>query len=218
MDNTQQARQEDRAVALLRKRGMMRLSEFLQEDITAATISRMEEKGALLQLSRGLYQLPDAPLDANHTLAEAAKLIPNGVICLDSALAFHGLTDRIPPSVSVAIGPRAWRPKITQPRVLIVRYTARTFDDGIDEHSIERVPVRIYSPAKTIVDMFYHGRIYKSWYGSERGLTEAVQAMKEALRQQKATPADIARFAAKAGMGIWEKIVQPRLEVLTVDA
>jgi hypothetical protein len=43
-------------------------------------------------------------------LAVAAKLVPNGVICHDSALAFYELTDRIPPFVWVAIGPREWRP------------------------------------------------------------------------------------------------------------
>jgi predicted transcriptional regulator of viral defense system len=209
-------KQEDRAIALLVDRGMARLSEFIAEGITAATISRMERKGAVVQLGRGLYQLPDAQLEAHHSLAEAAKLIPNGVVCLSSALAFHDLTDRIPPFVWVAIGPRDWRPKVTQPRVQIMRYGPKTFAKGIEEHIIEKVPVRIYSPAKTVVDLFYHGRLQRSFYGSEVGLTEAVQAMKEILRQGKATPAEIARFAVDAG--IWEKLVQPRLEVLTVDA
>jgi predicted transcriptional regulator of viral defense system len=211
---TASPRQEDRAIALLKERGMVRLSEFIQQDITAATISRMEQKGALIQLSRGLYQLPDAPLDANHSLAEAAKLIPNGVICLSSALAFHELTDQIPAFVWVAIGTRDWRPKVTRPRVQIMRFGAKLFDKGIQQRIIEKVPVRIYSPAKTIVDLFYHGRIQKNWYGT--GVTEAVRGMKEALRQKKATPAEIARYAVEAG--IWEKVVQPRLEALTVDA
>ena len=65
----------------------------------------MREKGLVLQLSRGLYQLPDAASDTNHALAEAAKLVPKGVVCLVSALAFHQLTDTIPRSVWMAIGP-----------------------------------------------------------------------------------------------------------------
>jgi predicted transcriptional regulator of viral defense system len=209
-------RQEDRAVALLQERGMARLGEFIQADITAATISRMEQKGIIIQLGRGLYQLADAPLDANHSLAEAAKLVPNGVICLSSALAFHELTDRIPASVWVGIGPREWRPKIERPRIQIVRFGPKVFDKGIKEHIIERVPVRIYSPAKTVVDLFRHGQRQKVFYASQTGLAEALQGMKEALRQRKATPAEIARFAVEAG--IWEKVVQPRLEMLTVDA
>src|ERR1700730_10703410 len=145
------ARQEDHATALLGERGMMRLSEFIKEGITSATISRMEQKGHLNQLARGLYQLPDAALDANHSLAVAAKLTPNGVICHDSAFAFHELTDRIPPFVWVAIGPRDWRAKITQPRIQIERFGSKVFGKGIGHHTIEGVSVPIYSPAKTIV-------------------------------------------------------------------
>jgi predicted transcriptional regulator of viral defense system len=213
---TDQPRQEDRATTLLRERGMARLSEFIQEGITATTISRMEQKGLLNQLSRGLYQLPDAPLDGNHSLAVAAKLVPNGVICHDSALAFHELTDRIPPFVWVAIGPREWRPKITQPRIQIMRFGPKVFDKGIEHHTIESVPVRIYSPAKTAVDLFKSAQYQKALCKSSTGFAPATQGMKEALRLRKATPAEIARFAVDAG--IWEKIVQPRLEALTVDA
>jgi predicted transcriptional regulator of viral defense system len=209
-------RQEDRAASLLRESGMVRLSEFIEQGISATTISRMERKGLINQLSRGLYQLPDAPLDANHSLAEAAKLVPNGVICLGSALAFHELTDRIPASVWVGIGARDWRPKITRPRIEIVRFGPKVFDKGIQTHIIERVPVRIYSPAKTIVDLFRHAQRHKGFYGSPTSLIEAVHGMKEALRLRKTTPAEIAQYAIEAG--IWEKVVQPRLEALTVDA
>jgi predicted transcriptional regulator of viral defense system len=212
----EQPRQEDRATSLLQKRGMMRVSEFIKEGITSTTISRMEQKGLLNQLSRGLYQLPDAPLDANHSLAVAAKLVPNGVICEDSALAFHELTDRIPPFVWVAIGPREWRPTITQPRIQISRFGPKVFDKGIEHHTIESVSVPIYSPAKTIVDLFKSATYQKSLYNSSTGFAHATQGMKEALRLRKATPAQIAKFAVEAG--VWEKVVQPRLEALTADA
>lgn len=210
-------RQEDQATSLLRKRGMMRLSEFLDQGITAATISRMEQKALLNQLGRGLYQLPDAVLDSNHSLAVAAKLVSNGVICYDSALAFHELTDRIPPYVWMAIGPRNWRPKITHPRIQIIRLGHKEFDQGIeDQHVIEGVQIKIYSPAKTIVDLFKSGKRQKAFYNSSTGVAHATQAMKDALRLHKATPAEIAKFAFDAG--VWEKIVQPRLEALTVGA
>lgn len=214
--NTATPRQQDRAISLLEQRGMARLSEFIEEGITATTISRMERKGLISQLSRGLYQLPNAPLDENHSLAEAAKLVPKGVICLDSALAFHGLTDRIPARIWVAIGFREWRPTIAQPPIEIVRFGPKVLNSGVETHLIERVPVKIYSPAKTIVDLFRHGQRQKAWYSSTGGITKALQGMKEALRQRKATPAEIAKFAIEAG--VWEKIVQPRLEALTIDA
>ncbi|MCG2633084.1 type IV toxin-antitoxin system AbiEi family antitoxin domain-containing protein [Bradyrhizobium sp. WYCCWR 13023] len=209
-------RQEDRAISLLQKRGMMRLSEFLEEGITAATISRMEQRAAVNQLSRGLYQLPDALLDANHSLAVAAKLIPNGVICYGSALAFHELTDHVPPYVWMAIGPRDWRPKISRPRIEIVRFGPKEFDKGIERHIIEGVSVPIYVPAKSIVDLFKSGQRPRAFHKAPAGLAQATQAMKDALRQRKATPSEIAKYAVEAG--IWKKVVQPRLETLTIDA
>jgi predicted transcriptional regulator of viral defense system len=208
-------RQKDKARALLKQRGMMRLSEFVAEGITAATISRLENEGGLIQLARGLYQLPDAPLDANHSLAETAKLVPRGVICLDSALAFHGLTDRIPPRIWVAIGPKDWRPRIKKPPIVIVRFGAKIFDSGIVIYKIEEVDVRIYDAAKTIVDLFFEAFRGQLLYGSITGVAQATRGMKEALRLRKATPAEIGRYADRAG--IWRKI-QPYLEALTVDA
>jgi Transcriptional regulator, AbiEi antitoxin len=210
-----ESRQQDRARELLKRRGMMRLSEFIVEGITAATISRLEKEGGIIQLARGLYQLPDAPLDANHSLAEVAKLVPRGVICFDSALAFHGLTDRIPPRIWVAIGPKDWRPRIDRPPIAIVRFGPKNFDHGFKIHKIEQVDVRIYDPAKTIADLFFEAFRGQLLYGSRIGIIQAVRGMKEALRLRKATPAEIARYADRAG--IWPK-VQPYLEALTVDA
>ena len=87
--------QRDQVIELLRSQGMMRLSEFKVNGITAATIGRMVRGGDVIRLARGLYQLPDAPLDANHSMAEAAKRIPRGVVCLVSALSYHELTDQL---------------------------------------------------------------------------------------------------------------------------
>ena len=95
--------QRTQALALLKRRGMTRLAEFSEAGITATTVGRMERAGEVVRLARGLYQLPDAALDAQQSLAEAARLVPKGVICLASALAFHGLTDQMPPKVWIAI-------------------------------------------------------------------------------------------------------------------
>ena len=111
-----------------------------------------------IQLSRGLYQLPDAPSDVNNALAQAAKRVPNGVICLTSALAFHELTDTIPSRVWVAIGPKDWKPVVTSPAIQFVRFGPKVLNKGIQEHVIEGVSVRIYDPAKTIVDLFRYRR------------------------------------------------------------
>ncbi|QLQ01929.1 MAG: type IV toxin-antitoxin system AbiEi family antitoxin domain-containing protein [Thiobacillus sp.] len=89
------------------------MSELIASGATSATVSQLERDGLIVRLARGLYQLPDAPLDVNHSLAEAAKLVPKGVVCLTSALAFHELTDQLSAKIWVAIGTKDWRPKTT---------------------------------------------------------------------------------------------------------
>jgi predicted transcriptional regulator of viral defense system len=207
--------QQERVLSLLRQRGMVRLSEFARERITGATIVRMRNKGLVSQLARGLYQLPDAQSDANHSLAEATKLVPNGVVCLVSALAFHELTDTIPRSVWIAIGIKDRRPVIKNPPLQIVRFGIKVFPAGIDEHSIEGVKVKIYNPAKTVVDLFRYRQNAGTRYQKAPGLNIALEGMREALRQRKATPSAIADYATQAG--IW-KALQPYLEAMTANA
>jgi predicted transcriptional regulator of viral defense system len=172
--NSAAPRQQDRATALLKQRGMARLSEFTKAGITAATVSRMKEKGLIVQLSRGLYQLPDAPIDANHSLAEAAKLVPKGVVCLTSASAFHELTDAIPARVWMAIGPKDRRPRSENLPLQFVRFGEKVLASGIEEHRIEGVRVRVYNPAKTVVDLFRYRRRAGPRYQKSTGLNLAL--------------------------------------------
>jgi predicted transcriptional regulator of viral defense system len=207
--------QQERALSLLKQKGMARLSEFAQEGITAATLARMRQKGLILQLSRGLYQLPNAGGDANHVLAEAAKLVPKGVVCLVSALAFHELTDVIPRNIWIAIGPKDRRPAVVQPPLQIVRFRGRMLDEGVEKHVIEGVPVRIYNAAKTVVDLFRYRQSAGTRYRKSPGLNVALEGLREALRQRKATPTQIAEYAHNAG--IW-KVVEPYLQAMTANA
>lgn len=207
--------QEQRVLSALKRQGMARYADFSKQGITPATIARMREKGLIHQLGRGLYQLPDAEFDAHHTLAEAAKRVPKGIVCLVSALAYHELTDTIPRSVWMAIGPKDWRPVISQPPLQIVRFSGKLFSEGVDEHKIEGVTVRIYNPAKTVVDLFRYRQSAGRRYKTSPGLTIAIEGLREALRQRKATPAKIAQYAAEAG--IW-KVVQPYLDAMTANA
>ena len=198
--------QRDQAIKLLQKQGIVRLSEFKEAGITAATISRMVEDRDVIRLSRGLYQLPDAPLDANHSLAEAAKRVPKGVVCLASALAFHELTDQLPQVVWMAIGTKDWAPKEGSPPIQIVRFTDALLTDDVITVQIEGVPVKIFGVAKTIADCFRHRRTV--------GQSVALEGLQEALRQRKATPAEIARHAERGGVAT---VMRPYLEALTAN-
>ncbi|MCY4239255.1 MAG: type IV toxin-antitoxin system AbiEi family antitoxin domain-containing protein [Rhodospirillaceae bacterium] len=199
--------QRDQAIELLRSQGMMRLSEFKVNGITAATIGRMVRAGEVNRLARGLYQLPDASLDANHSLAEAAKRVPRGVVCLVSALSYHELTDQLPRGVWMAIGTRDWMPKEGRPKMRIVRFTDALLTDDVLTVHIENVPVKVFGVAKTIADCFRHRR--------KVGQAIALEGLQEALRQRKASPAEIARHAERGAVAT---VVRPYLEALTANA
>lgn len=198
--------QRETARDLLAAGGILRLSELRAAGVTAATLSRMEKDGDVVRLARGLYQRPDADLDAHHTLAEAAKRFPKGVICLVSALAFHGLTDQLPAKVWMAIGRNDWTPRPGDIPVRTLRFSEDLLADSVETHFIEGVPVKVFGVAKTIADCFRHrGRI---------GLPVALEGLQEALRQRKATPAALTRAAETGGVAT---VIRPYLEALTAN-
>ncbi|MFZ2100094.1 MAG: type IV toxin-antitoxin system AbiEi family antitoxin domain-containing protein [Oricola sp.] len=198
--------QREIARELLAGRGILRLAELRDAGVTAATVSRMEKDGEVIRLARGLYQLADAELDANHSLAEAAKRFPKGVICLVSALAFHGLTDQLPKKVWMAIGRNDWTPKPSDMPIRVLRFSDDLLAESVETHVIEGVSVKIFGVAKTVADCFRHrGKI---------GLAVALEGLQEALRQRKATPAEIARAADTGGVGT---VIRPYLEALTAN-
>jgi predicted transcriptional regulator of viral defense system len=196
--------QQDQAMALLRRQGIVRLAEFNRAGVTSTAISRLERAGTISRLARGLYQLPDASLDVHHSLAEASKLVPKAVVCLTSALAFHGLTDKIPASVWLAIGKSSWRPIRKYPPMRFAHFSSSELKRGVERHQIEGVSVPVFSVAKTLADMFRYRR--------SAGIGVAIEGLREALRQRKATAGEIARVATQSG--IW-KVMEPYVSALT---
>ena len=197
---------KERAIALLADRGMARLTELKAAGVTAAAVSRLEREGRILRLSRGLYQLADAPFEAAHALAEASKLVPRGVVCLTSALAFHDLTGQMPAKVWMAIARTDRASRNTQPPMRFVRFPPRRLTEGVAIHRIEGVAVPITDPAHTVIDMFR--------YRGVAGLPLAIEGLKEVLRARLAPPAELARIAA--GERAWH-VMRPYLEALAHD-
>ena len=199
--------QRTQALALLKRRGMTRLGEFSEAGITATTVGRMERAGEVVRLARGLYQLPDAALDTQQSLAEAARLVPKGVICLALALALHGLTDQMPPKVWIAIGRKDWRPRLTYPPIRIARFSDELLRRSVERKKIAGTIVPVFGVAKTVADLFRYRRTV--------GDALAIEGLRQALRQRRATPAEIAREAEAAG--VWATM-EPYVMTLTSDA
>ena len=170
----------------------------------SATVIRAVAAGDIVRIGRGLYQAADVEADLNINLAEVARRVPRAVICLTSALAYHDLTDQLPRKVWFAIGAKDWKPSIAYPPVRVVRFREPCFSKGIETHRISGTPVRIYSVTKSIADALRNlKRVDRS---------VAIEALKSALKQRKATPAELMQAAMDYGAA---KIIRPYLEALT---
>ena len=191
-------------IRLLRKQTMARANELRAVGVAATTISRAVDDGAVIRISRGLYQLPDAEADIALTLAEASKRVPKGKICMVSALVYHGLTDQMPRKVWIAIGARDWEPTIDYPPLRIVRFRPPYLNYGVEMHWISGVAVPIYSIPKCLADAFRNPKLL------DRAV--AIECLRNAVSDRKATPAAIAEAARHCGA--WNRI-RPYLEVIS---
>ncbi|MGO7032634.1 type IV toxin-antitoxin system AbiEi family antitoxin domain-containing protein [Rhizobium ruizarguesonis] len=195
-----------RALDLLKARGMLRLKDFVAEGIGPETLARLVREEAVVRPARGLYQLPDTQAEAAHALAEAAVLVPKGVVCLTSALQYHELTLQMPSAVWMAIDRTAWRPKIDYPPIKFVRFKGSALTEGVERHRIEGVEVPITNPARSIVDCFR--------YRTKVGLDVAMEGLREGLRRRKTTSDDLWTYAKEAR--IWSTM-RPYVEATVAD-
>ena len=196
-----------RALDLLKDRRMLRLKDFVAEGIGPETLARLVREKAVLRPARGLYELTAAPVHPDHTLAEAAVLVPSGVICLTSALQYHELTLQMPSAVWMAIDRAAWRPRIDYPQIRFVRFSGPALTEGVVRHRIESVEVPVTEPARTIVDCFR--------YRAKVGLDVAMEGLREGIRRRRCTPDDLWTYARKAR--VWT-VMRPYVEATVSDA
>lgn len=196
--------QRQRLVEYLVTHAPARARELEDVGVSAATISRAVRSGEILRLGRGLYGLPDSAPDTHESLIEVAKHAPKAVICLTSALAFHGLTDQLPRRVWIAIGAKDWEPKITYPKIRSVRFREPYLSGDVEEHRMGGATIRMYKIPKTLADAFRNKRLV------DRSV--AIEALKAAIEQRKTTPSAITEAART--FGAWNQ-TRPYLEAVT---
>ena len=172
---------------LTRKAGVLRPRDLKPFDVPRVYLKQLVDRGELLKTGRGLYVIAGETLTENHSLAEAAKLSPKGVICLLSALRFHGLTTENPAEVWIAIPRGARPPKSANPALRVVTLSGEMMTEGIKRHVIQGVSVPVYGVAKTVADCFrFRNRI---------GVNIAVEALRDAWRNKKTTSEELWRYA-----------------------
>ena len=139
--------------------GIARTRDFLAKGIHPRTLYRMRDSGRIECISRGLYQLPGQSPD-EPDLATIFKKIPNGVICLISALSFHEITTEIPNRIYIALQRGAEKPRIEYPPVNFYWMSGAAFHEGIEIKKIGAVEIPVYCAEKTLADCFkYRNKI-----------------------------------------------------------
>lgn len=191
------------AVLLLAyQRGVIGPQDLVARDLNPKQLARLARRGLLTRVARGLYASLDAPVSEHHALAEAARLYPKAVVCLLSALQFHGLTTQAPYQVWLAIDVKAWKPTRGGAPVRWMRSSGAALTSGIEVHELEGAPVRIYSPAKTVVDCFK--------FRSKVGLDVALEALRD-YRARRGSVDDLWHYARICRV---RNVMQPYLEAI----
>jgi len=193
----------NQVLKLAHKSGVVSTGEVRSQGVHHEYLRQLCKEGKLIRIGRGLYSLPDADVTIHHGLAQAGKAVPKAVICLLSALRFHAIGTQAPHEVWIAIDRRASRPRAKYPKLRIVRFSGRSLTEGVEELPIEGVPVRIYNPAKTVADCFK--------YRNKIGLDVAIEALREVIRERKATADDLWRYAEICRV---TKIMRPYMEAI----
>ena len=194
---------KDAILGLARRQGLVRARDLDREGIPRVYLSRLVGEGRLNRLGRGLYALPDYAPSELATIAEVATKVPNGIICLLSALRVHGLTTQNPFEVWVMIHREAWRPRLDYPPLRVVRASGDALTSGVLVQQIDGATARVTCPAKTVADCFKHR--------NKIGVDVAVDALSDCRRRRDATLDEIGGYAEINRVA---RVMRPYLEAL----
>ena len=185
--------------------GVLRTGQALRRGVHPAALYNLVVSGQISRLARGHYRLADANEFSNPDLAVAASTAPDAVVCLISALSFHGITTQVPRAVYLAVSRGRYAGlRLRTPALRIYRFDGTTFDQGIETHQIDGLAVRIYGVARTLVDCFK--------YRNKLGLDIAVEALRFARERKRTSNREILQFARLLRQ---VRVIGPYLESLT---
>lgn len=189
---------------LVRSRGSLRARDLVECGLPTIYLARLVESGRLVRHSRGVYAPADLDVTERHDWELACTRVPNGVLCLMTALAFHEIGTQLPRQVWMAIPNKAWQPRVDHPPLRFVRFSGDALKHGVVSVSKGAAALRVYSPAKTIADCFKFRR--------KIGLDVAVEALREGWRSKKFTMEELSKATEMCRV---RHVMQPYLEMLT---
>lgn len=200
------AKAASRVLRLAGARSVVRARDVAAHGVHTNTLTRLTRSGALEKVGPGRYRLAKKqPRTEHHDLVVAAAAIPRSVVCLLSALQFHGVGTQLPHEVWIAVPRGARVPRLTAPPLHVVNVSSAVFDLGIETHRIERQVVHVYSLARTVADCFR--------FRNQIGLDVALEALTDAWRSKRLNVDELNRIARKLRV---HRVMQPYLEMVVL--
>jgi predicted transcriptional regulator of viral defense system len=193
-----------RILDLASQHGLIRPRDLDAQGLPRVALTRLVRQGLLARVGRGLYAMPDRPVSEHGSLAEIARKHPQAIVCLLSALRVHNLTTQSPFEVWIAIPNKARAPKMDYPPLRIVRLSGAALTDGIEDHMVDGVRVRMTNVARTVADCFK--------FRNKIGLDVAMEALQEAWRAKRVSMDELWRYATLCRVA---KVMRPYMESLS---
>ncbi len=195
---------KERPEEIFRKHGgQLRMSEAIEHGITRYMLYSLRDKGIIEQVSRGIYRLVELPPISNPDLVTVSLRFPDAIICLISALAYHEITTQIPHKVSIAVPRDSRTPRLDYPPIQVHRFSKAAYESGIEKLRIDEVPVKIYSPEKTLADCFK--------FRNKVGMDVVLEALKLYKTRKKY---DLNKLLEYARVCRVEKVMWPYIEAM----
>ena len=186
-------------------RAFFRQHEAAGLGVRSRELRRLVDDGTVERVARGVYRLAEAELTEHYTHAAVCVRVPRAIVCLLTALCIYEIGTQLPRDVWIAIPHKARTPRIPELPVRVVRFSGASLLYGVEKTVFEGVPARITSPARTVVDCFRFRRLV--------GMDVALEALRDALRERKASPDEVWRAA---GVCRAKSLVGPVLDALSV--
>jgi len=194
----------DKVLRLIREQGALRPRDLDVHGLPRKYLNVLYHQGLLERVGRGIYVPTESDSTENRTVAEVCKRVPEGVICLLSALRLHDLTTQMPHKVWLAIDRKGWKPNEPGLPIQVIRFSGRALTEGIEERLIEGVKVKVYNPAKTVADCFK--------YRNKIGLDVALEALRDCRARGKCPADELWRYAKICRQ---TRVMRPYIEAMS---
>jgi predicted transcriptional regulator of viral defense system len=192
----------DAAVDIFQQNGgQLRMNEALKKGISRTKLYSLRDKGIVETISRGVYRLAEMPEISDPDLVVVCSRYPNAVICLLSAISFHGITTEIPHEISIALPRKSRLHSLDYPPIEAHQFSEDSYEAGIEKHKIDGVIIQVYSLEKTLADCFK--------FRNKLGMGIVLEALKLYKERKQVKIDEILKYAKICRVA---KIIRPYLE------